>query len=78
MLAPRSLALRKSSAHQLRQLGDVGGDDLSGAGKGGRGKVVESAKFPVHPETLSKARAVLTFSRPLAKAVRDGSWASEG
>jgi hypothetical protein len=41
-------------------------------GKGGRGKVAESAKFPVHPETLSQARAVLTFSRPLAKAVRDG------
>jgi hypothetical protein len=57
---------------------DVRGDDLSGAGKGGRGKVAESAKFPIHPETLSKARAVLTFSRPLAKAVRDGSWASEG
>ena len=41
-------------------------------GKGGRGKVAESAKFPVHLKTLSQARAVLTFSRPLAKAVRDG------
>ena len=42
------------------------------------GKVAESAKFPIHPETLSKARAVVTFSRPLAKVVRDVSWASEG
>ena len=44
---------------------------LAAPGKGGRGKVAESAKFLVHPETLSQARPVLTFSRPLAKAVRD-------